>query len=335
MQVNGYLTAPFSDGTHDMTSEIQRMIDENPHRTFFFPDGIYPISAPILTPADPAKSVALLLSDFAVIQASKDWQSDEAMIRLGGKDPYNSININGSNYGIAGGIIDGSGIADAVSVDSGRETYIRDLSIKHARIGIHVKRGANSGSSDIDVMHVNIVGTGTPDSIGVLVEGYDNSFTNMRIANVFTGFDLRSAGNILRNLHPLFIFSAGADEHFAESVGFFDRTGNNWMDFCYSDQFATGFRFGENACQSILNDCFAFWYTDRGGAQTLIRCDGAFESLVNNIKVGFNNPENRNTVLAAGRPGGKGVLHNLNLNHGDESYFSDSLFREYLEGEVR
>ncbi len=95
MQVQNYLTVPASDGKRDMTYEIQKMIDDNPHRTIFFPDGIYPISSPILTPADPAKSVSLLLSDFAVIQAAEGWQSDEAMIRLGGKDPYNSITING------------------------------------------------------------------------------------------------------------------------------------------------------------------------------------------------------------------------------------------------
>ena len=175
MQFTGYLTAPASDGTRDVTAGIQRLINENPHRTIFFPDGVYRISSPILTPADPAKSVALLLSDFAVIQASEDWRDEEAMIRLGGKDPFNSITINGSNYGIAGGIIDGNGVADAVSVDSGRETYIRDLSIKHARIGIHVKRGANSGSSDIDVTHVNIVGTDTPDSIDFIIYNIFNT----------------------------------------------------------------------------------------------------------------------------------------------------------------
>ena len=106
MQFTGYLTAPASDGTRDVTAGIQRLINENPHRTIFFPDGVYRISSPILTPADPAKSVALLLSDFAVIQASEDWRDEEAMIRLGGKDPFNSITINGSNYGIAGGIMD-------------------------------------------------------------------------------------------------------------------------------------------------------------------------------------------------------------------------------------
>ena len=334
MQSNGFLTIPASDGKTDVTGLIQRMIDENPHRTLFFPDGVYKISSPILTPADPEKSVSLLLSDFAVIKASDDWQSDEAMIRLGGKDPFKSITVTGSNYGIAGGVIDGSGVASALSVDSGRETYIRDLSIKHVKTGIHVKHGANSGSSDIDVMHVNIVGNDAPDSIGVLVEGYDNTFTNMRVAHVFTGFDLRSAGNVLRNLHPLFC-SPDFEVHFQDSVGFFDRTGNNWMDFCYSDQFATGFRFGENARQSILNDCFAFWYTDRGGKQTLMRADGKFESVVTNMKVGFKNPENRNVVLAAGEEGGRGVLRNLNLNHGDESYFSDGVFRAYLEGAIR
>ena len=143
--------------------------------------------------------MSLELSNYAVVQAAEDWDSEEAMIRLGGKEPYNSITINGSNYSLSGGVIDGNGRAKAVSIDSGRETAVRNVSIKHAKVGIHIKHGANSGSSDADISSVNIVGTGGTDSVGVLVEGYDNTFTNMRIANVFIGVDLRSAGNSLRN----------------------------------------------------------------------------------------------------------------------------------------
>ena len=35
--------------------------------------------------------------------------------------------------------------------------------------------------TDSDIINVNIVGNDTKTSIGVLVEGYDNTFTNMRI----------------------------------------------------------------------------------------------------------------------------------------------------------
>ena len=69
----------------DVSKEIQSVIDENPNRVLFFPDGEYLIGEPILTPADPQKSVSLKLSDFAIIRATDTWNSDEAMVRLGGK----------------------------------------------------------------------------------------------------------------------------------------------------------------------------------------------------------------------------------------------------------
>ena len=319
-----------NDGSRDVAEDLNRLIAENPNRTLYFPDGLYVVGSPVLTPADPRKSVSLELANYAVIRAADTWDSDGAMVRLGGCEPYNSITINGSNYALSGGIIDGNGRADAVSIDSGRESAIRNVSIKHARIGIHIRHGANSGSSDADISGVNIVGTGGTDSVGVLVEGYDNTFTNMRVANVFIGFDLRSAGNSLRNLHPLY---TSDNTDYAESCGFYDRCGNNWMSFCYSDQFASGFRFADNA-RDVLTDCFAFWYTDKGGPQTLIRCDGRFGSLVKNPKVGFRTKENKNTILSVGAPGGRGRIEDLCLNHGDESWFADEVWKEYFEGNV-
>ena len=87
--------------------------------------------------------------------------------------------------------------------------------------------------------------------------------------------------------------------------------------------------------RDILTDCFAFWYSDRGGPQTLIRCDGRFNSMVTNIKVGFKNRDNVNTILAVAEPGGHGVMQNLCLNHGDESWFDgDTTYRDYLKGDI-
>ena len=190
----------------DISDSLQAVIDNNPNRVIFFPDGEYKISKPIMTPADPKFAVSLKLSDFAVIKATENWDSDEAMIRLGGKLPKNDNLTNGSNYGLEGGIIDCSGIAKGISVDSGRETYIRNTSIKGAQIGIHIKRGANNGSSDADLFGINIVGNWAADSIGILIEGWDNTLTNIRISRINTGVKLTASGNMLRNVHPLYYF---------------------------------------------------------------------------------------------------------------------------------
>ena len=98
----------------DVSDALQALILANPNRTLFFPDGEYVLGKPILTPANPAHSVMLELSNYAVIKAADGWSSDEAMIRFGAAEPFNSITVNGSNYGITGGIIDGNGKATGV-----------------------------------------------------------------------------------------------------------------------------------------------------------------------------------------------------------------------------
>ena len=315
-----------ADGKRDVSDAIQKIIDENPNRTIYFPDGVYLISKPILTPAEPTKSVALELSNYAVIKAAEGWAHDEAMIRLGGKDAANNIRTPGSNYYLEGGIIDGSGVAKGISIDSGRETVIRNTSIKSVVIGIHVKHGANSGSSDSDIFGVNIVGNNTPESVGVLVEGYDNTFTNMRIGGVHFGFKIRSQANMLRNIHPLYY---GSNNSYETSCGFLDEAGCNWYDFCYSDEFATAFRITKSA--SHYNNCFAYWYSKRGTKHTIFKSDREFNSAVMNMHAGHrqHNATTENKILEVGKDGGKGHFAYLHID--DESVVTDRTHEKYMK----
>ena len=316
------------DGKKDVSDAIQRIIDANPNRTIFFPDGIYVISKPINTPADPAKSVSLLLSGFAVIRASEGWSHEEAMIRLGGKDPFNTIYIPGSNYFLDGGIIDGNGVATGISIDSGRETVIRNTSVKNALVGIRINRGANNGSSDCDIHDVNITGNMADGSIGVLVIGYDNTFSNMRIANVHIGVKLCSGGNSLRNIHPLYTGNGYESGEYANSCGFLDEGGNNFYSFCYSDQFATGFQTGGG--HVVYSDCFCWWYSKKGGRHTAFKSTGKFNAVVSNMTAGFHKDAaaEENVLLDAAEEGGSGVLTNLHVQ--DLSVLTDHSHKKYM-----
>ena len=140
-----------SDGSADASAAIQRLIDENPNRTLWFADGTYLLAAPIFTPADPRRSVDLQLSNFAILKAAPGWTNSEAMVRLGGIHPANDIRTPGSVYSLSGGIIDGSGVAKGVAIESGRETRIRRVSMKRVAVGLHIKKGANGNSSDCDI----------------------------------------------------------------------------------------------------------------------------------------------------------------------------------------
>ena len=43
-----------ADGKTDVADMIQKIIDDNPNRTIYFPDGVYLLSHPIATPAKPS-----------------------------------------------------------------------------------------------------------------------------------------------------------------------------------------------------------------------------------------------------------------------------------------
>lgn len=313
------------DGRTDAAEAIQRLIVDNPNKTIFFPDGVYMVSRPIDTPAEPTKSVSLVLGNYAVLKAAESWVEGEAIVRLGAIEKANNINVNGSNYGIYGGIIDGSGVADGISIDGGRETKIENVSIKHVRVGVHIKYGANSGSSDADVSDVNITGNGKVNSIGLLVEGHDNTFTNMRIADVHIGVHLKTGGNSLRNIHPLYIF--GKDQVYDSSCGFVIAWENNFLNYCYSDQFATGFKIGKGLHVN-LTDCFCWWYSGKVPFQTAIECEGTLESMITGLQVGFHKDCQVLTLLKAEK-GGKGQITNFILP--ENKYAADDASAFYIK----
>lgn len=316
-----------NDGSADVSDALQKLIDENPHRTLYFPDGIYLLAKPILTPAHPEKSVCLSLSNYAILKATSDWSDCEAMIRLGGKDGANNIEMVGSNYFLEGGVVDGSGVARGISIDNGRETVVRNVSIKNTKIGLHIKFGTNCGSSDCDIFNVNIVGAKTADSIGVLVEGHDNSFTNMRIANVLIGLDIRSGGNLCKNLHPLFTLDFSL---FDQSCGFFVRNGSNFFENCYADNFCVSFREAANV-RDIYQACFCFWYSSYGEQHIAFQSDGTFDSIVNNYRVGFRDNESKNIILKVAEEGGEGIFDNIFTY---KRLISDDSHVPYLQGKI-
>ena len=327
----------------DVSAGIQRAIDENPQKTIYFPDGEYLLANPIATSGNPANAVALKLSNFAILKAMPGWNHTEAMVRLGGAEAYNNIHLPGSNYYLEGGCIDGSMVATGVSIDSGRETAIRNLSIKRTQIGLHIKRGANSGSSDADIDTVNIVGNAMPDSIGVLIDGYDNTLTNMRIAAVQTGVKLVGAGNFLRNIHPLYIYAGELhakdpdhydtveDIDYSKSIAFHELSDNNWYDICYSDQFAVGFKIG-NGSTSLFDSCFCLWYSNNGNMEIGFQSEGKFNAMIVNSRVVFKGGVTNTAFLKVGAEGGSGVIQYPIFNEG---LCADKSYQNYLDGKVR
>ena len=314
----------------DVSDAIQKIIDDNPNRTIYFPDGEYILAKPIMTPGMPSKSVSLNLSNYAHIKAASNWSSDEAMIRLGAKEvtgeyidgmnEYISSYFNGSCYYLSGGIIDGSNIAKGIAVEAGVETSIRNVSIKKTQVGIHIKSGSNNKSSDADIDSVNISCNKTPGSIGILIEGKDNTITNVRIGRARIGvrFASTGGGNFLRNVHPLFV---GTTEENLGSIGFDDQSDGNWYDFCYSDHFEVGFKMADKTV-STYQSCFCYWYNNEPSTKIAFQSTGRFNSTIWNSKVDFNGSGATRAYIKVATSGGCGriacPIFNTTVNNADD-----------------
>ena len=320
------VAAPPSDGS-DASAALQALIDSNPNRTIYIPDGTWMLSRPVVTPAAPNVAVSLHLADFAILKAAPDFPAGEPLVRLGGSHPSRDIRAPGSVYGLYGGIIDGSGKADGVTIESGRETRVQNVSMKNVRIGLHVLHGANSGSADCDIRDVHVVGNQARDSVGLLVEAHDNSFANMRIYDCMTGVRIRAGGNRLYNVHPLWSCS---NTLYEEGVGFDDGGAANTYICSYADQYSTGWLFREKSGVSHMIQCTAFWYAPNPGLRhTAIRCEGPFRALCSAMTVSFRDAQAINAVLAVGASGGDGYIADPRLNADNLNDPSDA-FRDYL-----
>ena len=313
----------------DLSREIQKVINQNPKSVIYFPDGEYIISSPIATPANGDVSVALKLSDNAVIKASDDWSDSEAMIRLGGMNERNDINVRGSNYYLEGGIIDGNGKAKGISIDHGRETSVRDVTIVNTSTGVLVKNGANGGSSDADIENIRIYGNGALSSVGLQIQGWDNTFSNMQISNVQIGVKIETAANLLRDIHVTYVQSGKLETAYRSSIGFLDTGDRNWYDNCTSEGFSVGFEI--RSSRSILSSCVAKWYPDQTSKQICIYTPRAWGSIARSCAAYFTAPKENCEYLVADQGGGKGQIIDPVF---DETRVNREDYKSHLCGKV-
>ena len=315
------------DQPADVSAVIQRLIDANPKRTIYFPDGVYMISRPLVTPSDPNMSVSIKLSDNAVIKAAGNWIG-EAMIMLGGKLQVNSITIPGSNYYLEGGTIDGSGITRGVSIEHGRETSVRDTNIINTTIGLVVKHGANGGSSDCDIENVRIFGNGQSNSIGLLIQGWDNTFSNMRISNVQTGVKVETAANLMRDIEVVYLHNPKLALLYASSCGFDDTGNRNWYDNCRSVQFRTAFRMRSDC---MYTSCVASWpVVIEGRDQVMFETGSRWKSVARSCVANFTADASFCDYLRAAE-GGKGYIEGPIF---DPAAVAGERYKDHLVGEV-
>lgn len=323
--VTDYLEANTGE---NLTDKIQEIIDKNPRKTIFFPDGVYTIEKPIKTSSNPQKAVSLHLSSFAVIKASDRWRGGtDHMIQLGAIDETFSISQTGSNYYMYGGIIDGNRKANGIILEGGRETSIRQISMKNVIHGLKIAYNEAYGSNDCDFEAIDIEGCYFPGSVGVHVDGLDNTLTDIRISGFEIGMQLTRAGNLMHNVHAVYEQRDGWD--YNNSIGFLDSSGSNWMDGFHAEGFRVGYKIRGGGLD-MLNDCVASWTSSEATEQIAIVADGRLSSIVTSFKAEFG--DNAKCIfLQLGSEGGKGVIQYPIF---DKSKVEDLSYTKHLVGKV-
>lgn len=312
----------------DISAEIQKVIDENPRKTIYFPDGEYIIANPIKTSSNSKKAVSLHLAANAVIKASENWAGrDTHMIHLGAIDETFTIDATGTNYYMYGGVVDGSGFVKGVVLEGGRETSIRNVTIKNVPQGLHVVYNEEYTSNDSDTEWVTIEGNGASNSIGLIIDGFDNTFSNMRISGFQTGVQVTKPGNLMHDIYVKNLPSENID--YNVSKGFIDTGGGNWYDACRADNYRTAFYISGSSI-SILKDCHAYWSENRG-SQYAIETDGRFSATVAEFRADFVAGNDNVLLVAASNVKGNGIIKNPMFN---KNLAPNNLYEKFLVGKI-
>lgn len=288
-----------NDGKTDASEKLQSIINGNPNRTIYIPDGTYLIEHSLTTPAHATRSVALQLAENAVLVASGKWDSDKPMISLGKTYPTNDVANAGYFFFIDGGTLDCNGVAKGVSIDGGREVAIRNLNILNTVLGINIAKGANSGSADADIKDVRITGNGKAGSTGVRINAYDNTLSRIDISNVQTGLEIVSGGNVMRNIT---ISGCSDTNMFSGSTGIRDMTGDCWYISCRITDFETAYLL-ENTqdMRPSIESFTAAWTGKTGSRHIVFDTPGSFNIMATDlvVKMNENNAVDENIITLA------------------------------------
>ena len=289
----------------DYTAAIKKAIEDNPTKTIYFPDGEYEVTESVVISAHPSKSVSLRLSNYATIKASGWTDASAAVIRLGVGEEGDKI-FESQNVFVMGGIIDAAGTATGIAVEGSKDVLISNVAIKNAFCGIHIKKGNNATAAiGADVENVNITGNGAAGSVGVLVEGTNNTMTNVTASGVSCGLKCTETGsdNMFRSIRAIATGTMAAD---ATLAGFYDMSTGNQYDVCCSDQFAIGFLVESG--NSVYNGCLADWWSAENGCHVGFKATGKLNSVISNSTVTHADDVATDAYLLVGEEGGEGVV---------------------------
>lgn len=194
-----------NDGSISVSSIIQNIINNNPHKTIYFPAGKYLLSDPLKIKMGNEYQVNLLLDENAIITSNVNIN---ALLEIANdtEGSYDKYNEYGKLF-VSGGVWDCSNCNYGIYTTSNRKfTTLKNLYLINVKkYGIYLDRGTiGSTSTDAKIFNVSISGEGTDinnEAVGIYIYGTDNELNEIRIQRVKKGIYLYSGGDLISNVH--------------------------------------------------------------------------------------------------------------------------------------
>lgn len=287
------------DGVTDDYEAIQTAIDDNPMKTLHFDEGTYLISQHLSLPATDNEKVFLELDPNATIKADGSF-TDDFLIMVGETGTAESYANSKHQTGVSGGILDCNGRTSGIKSEKTHLARFSNLDIQNCQtIGIQIDQ-SNNTSSDAFLSDINLSGVdgNDTDTIGVLLNGYDNNMEMIRTNGFHTGFYINGNGNYLSNCHPMYSNTLSST-NYNSSIGFYIIRRDTTLTDCYADNFSTGIK-----CTDVswyATNFFCYWFdNDATHNHTIITCTSInFLGKMDGINITFPSlGTNRGLVIA-------------------------------------
>lgn len=277
-----------NDGS-DITTALQELIDANPARTIYFPDGQYTISSSIYTNKEEGKETSFVLSKYAEISAATSFVG-EFMFELNstGEAPRN----NNKKVYFEGGVLKCNSAASGIIVRGCRNATIRGTFIYDVkRVGVQIFESTYLQPADsfIDDIYVTAP-IGSVGTYGIITYGSELNITNTRTARCYIGVKSYRQSVNMYGVHctqrePSYF--ASIDDYNGTIAFDFSEGGTADFSSCFSDNYAIGFKLPETESCSLVG-CWALWYTNGGHHYAVEQLTGVnFNHMVDDIHIEF------------------------------------------------
>ena len=232
---------PRATGEADDTARIQRAIDATPSGVLYVPKGLYKVSSPLvvtnLCSLDMHKSAILR----AICEMPYVLKVNNAIGFRG--LPKGDDRLHDYNFFVAGGRIDGNGLASCMALDGFRHYSLRDISFMNGKVcGLRVNGEAGGYELIAFNLYFKCVIPGLAGNAAVWSTGGDSHYTDCVVVDYTVGFRMgRGGSNRLTRCHvwggPLPATEPGGErEMLKNSVNFWiDGAGDTILRDCYAD----------------------------------------------------------------------------------------------------